>query len=100
MALRLIKTYSGNSSVLCAGRIIPEGIKRDVAVSEYIRVKNLAGNKISIMAYIEVLTSAKGTLLRIESMEFAPDMLSADNFVKQAYLHMKAIPEYANAVDC
>jgi hypothetical protein len=31
--------------------------------------------------------------------EFVPDLNSADNFIKQAYVYAKTLPEFANAVD-
>jgi len=31
--------------------------------------------------------------------EFVPDMLSADNFIKQAYDYAKTLPEFSGAVD-
>ncbi len=33
------------------------------------------------------------------NFEFAPDMESADNFIKQAYDHAKTLPEFSGAVD-
>lgn len=31
--------------------------------------------------------------------EFTPDLESADNFIKQAYLHLKTLPEFSDAQD-
>jgi hypothetical protein len=33
------------------------------------------------------------------SFEFAPDLESADNFIKQAYDYAKTLPEFSGAVD-
>lgn len=33
------------------------------------------------------------------NFEFVPDMVSADNFIAQAYDYLKTLPDFANAVD-
>ena len=33
------------------------------------------------------------------NFEFVPDLVSADNFIKQAYDYAKTLPEFAGAID-
>jgi hypothetical protein len=33
------------------------------------------------------------------NIQFVPD-LDGQNFIAQAYVHFKALPQFANAVDC
>ena len=39
-------------------------------------------------------------LIRTESHWMPTDLSSSDNPIRQAYLHLKTLPEFANAVDC
>jgi hypothetical protein len=41
----------------------------------------------------------KANAVKKESYQFTPNM-NSDNFIKQAYLHLKSLPEFADAVDC
>ena len=40
-----------------------------------------------------------GELVDTRSMSFVP-VLDGDNFIRQAYFHLKTLPEFAGATDC
>lgn len=46
----------------------------------------------------ELLPVPQGYLEQ-ELVEFAPDLEAADNFIAQAYAHLKTLPKYAGAAD-
>jgi hypothetical protein len=43
--------------------------------------------------------SSKGSLVESKFIEFSYD-ISGPNPIKQAYLHLKSLPEFADATDC
>lgn len=66
----------------------------------YIRVDILSGDKHCInfgVGYYKDKT-AKHRLTQV-GFQFKPT-LSGANFIEQAYLHLKSLPEFADAVDC
>jgi aspartate/tyrosine/aromatic aminotransferase len=66
----------------------------------YIRVDIISGTKHSInfgVGYYKDET-AKHRLMQ-SGFELKPT-LSGANFIEQAYLHLKTLPEFADAVDC
>ena len=87
MALRkdiITKTQSGFNGSLVA---------RDV----YFKVASLNGGKESMQAL--VIGICGGSTICNESYSFNPN-LSGDNFIAQAYFHLKTLPEFAGATDC
>lgn len=64
----------------------------------YIKVARVSGTKTSVSAVVEIRKEADGKLLHSESHVFEPSM-SADNFIKQAYQHVKTLPDYSGATD-
>jgi hypothetical protein len=65
----------------------------------YIRVQIITGNKESLESSINFYTKRDGQLIKTEYVNFVPK-LDGDNFIKQAYLHLKTLPEFADAIDC
>jgi len=63
----------------------------------YIKVGDVVGNK-SFVEF-EVIFNEDSTFIKKENYTFTPDM-QGENFVKQAYEHLKTLPEFAGAVDC
>jgi hypothetical protein len=78
--------------------ITPQGFE---AVNSYHRVKNLSlTSKTSISFHVQSLKSIDAPL------EFASEFyscsfdLDGENPIKQAYKHLKSLPEFLNAKDC
>lgn len=67
--------------------------------SSYVKVTSIQGTKDSIVACFEFRPDAAGVPFAWGAHSFAP-ALDGENFIRQAYLHLKTLPEFANAVDC
>lgn len=66
---------------------------RIVEIEKYIKVERVEGDKTKAKAFV----SQNGQLL-IETV-FNVD-LSGENFIKQAYDHLKTLSEFSGAIDC
>jgi hypothetical protein len=70
----------------------------EVTIPEtYIKVESTLGNKNE--QQIVVSFTKNNSLLNSKQYLFTPNM-DGDNFIKQAYLHLKTLPEFADSVDC
>lgn len=65
----------------------------------YIKVDRVYGGKEELCADVGIYDKAGGSQLTVVRHAFKPD-LSGDNFISQSYDHLKALPEFAGAVDC
>jgi hypothetical protein len=65
----------------------------------YCRVTRINGNKSILSVSVEITNPAEAVVLETLFYEFAPD-LNGPNLFKQAYLHLKTLPEFSDAVDC
>ena len=69
-----------------------------VSVAPYICVVSISGNKSSVQATVKyvdgALTFQKNFTIPVSVADGAP------NFIRQAYLHLKTLPEFAGAEDC
>lgn len=96
MALQKIINISGNASFRNDGFNI-ENIEIKKQINSYIKVFNVNGNKNNIEFIISYLND--DTEIGTKKFNFIPT-LDGDNFIKQAYLYLKTLPEFADAVDC
>jgi hypothetical protein len=72
----------------------------EVELDTYIQVIDVAGTKDAAMCNVRTRKeSANGGILSDTVEEFTPDM-DGPNFIKQAYLYLKTLPEFEGAVDC
>lgn len=62
----------------------------------YIKVERVSGSKDMVTADV-IMTS--GDMRQMVHCKFAPNLDGA-NFIKQAYEHLKTLPEFAGATDC
>lgn len=69
-----------------------------VAQGVYFRISSITGDKFGMTA--TVIGISDGAQVYIQDHVFEPDLDSSDNFIKQAYLHLKTLPEFADATDC
>jgi hypothetical protein len=65
----------------------------------YIKVSQIEGNKSVIIADVSFLPNGGGEPYQVNRISFTPQ-LNEDNFIKQAYLHLKTLPEFSDAIDC
>jgi hypothetical protein len=74
--------------------------KNDVTIQNcYIRVSSIGGTKNKIIAVISFSATAQSAAFTTAQIEFAP-VLTGENFISQAYNHLKMLPEFSNAIDC
>lgn len=72
----------------------------DVVVSNcYIKVDSVNVTKSSATAIINFINSEKSCVIEELLCQFAYD-ITGENPIRQAYLHLKTLPEFLNATDC
>lgn len=71
-----------------------------VEILEYIAVKEISGGKDKMVAEVVFTKESKdGEFIKVDQFPFVPDLFG-DNFIAQAYAHLKTLPEFSGAVDC
>lgn len=70
-----------------------------IANNAYWRVEKISGNKLQCKCSVEIYTEDKKHTLGTKDYYFQPD-LNGNNFIAQAYAHLKTLPEFAEAEDC
>lgn len=93
MALKKIETAQAQIVARTDFGVQDLNESRTVQVEKYIRVDRVEGDKNKVKVFV----SQNGQLL-METV-FSVD-LAGGNFIKQAYEHLKTLPEFAGAIDC
>lgn len=62
-----------------------------------LQITNINGNKNNVSFTLSFLFEDR--LLKTENYDFVPDLNSSDNFIKQAYNHLKTLDEFSGAED-
>jgi hypothetical protein len=65
----------------------------------YIRVVNITGNKQQLNVEAHYCKTKDGMFLHKTQSAFTPS-LDANNFIAQAYEHLKTLQEFTGATDC
>ena len=65
----------------------------------YIKVVSISGDKHLLTAQVSTQTKIDNTHLNTKLFSFKPDM-QGDNPIRQAYKHLKTLPEFEGAIDC
>lgn len=72
----------------------------DLNIQAYITVNEISGGKNNIVANVVYRKESKnGEFIKDCQISFCPS-LDGENFIAQAYAHLKTLPEFADAVDC
>jgi hypothetical protein len=72
----------------------------DVTFNEaYIKVETLIGNKTQIRIDVSVHKKQGEQIVDRKNYFFTPN-LDGNNFIAQAYEHIKTLPEFAGYMDC
>lgn len=79
--------------------LVNVGSKQVAFPAAYIKVTELAGSKDGITFVAGWHESQGGAQLKSMTYGFVPS-LDGPNFIAQAYLHLKSLPEFASATDC
>lgn len=97
MALQKSASFEGQIDVKGDGWAFSKGLELiDLGVC-YIKVDQLVGTKTQLSATVSI--TAQGGGIKYLNITFTPD-LDGPNFIKQAYLHLKTLPEFSDATDC
>ena len=73
----------------------------DITFTAYVRVESVLMSKNSASAVaVWRHNDTSGISFDRTDFDFLPDLESPNNTIRQAYLHLKTLPEIANAVDC
>lgn len=71
-----------------------------VNLDAYVKVEKIIATNMHADAFVKSRKDdANGHVVREWSVSFVPDM-DGPNCIRQAYLHLKTLPEFADAVDC
>ena len=62
-----------------------------------VKVETISGSKSALTFMVSVVSPNGPT--KYNSYNFVP-LLEGDNFIKQAYLYLKSLPEFVGSVDC
>jgi hypothetical protein len=65
----------------------------------YVRVASFYGNKSSVEVCVTVAAMRDAPALESRNYVLSYD-IDGDNPIRQAYLHLKSLPEFSGAVDC
>jgi len=69
--------------------------------SAYCKVCFISGDKTNINFKIDVMNTAKDFVYLQKSYSFTPSVANgSSNFIEQAYVYLKTLPEYTGATDC
>jgi hypothetical protein len=70
--------------------------QQDIALNPTIKITQIKGSKEKLSITVEFSDSK---IVFYKNYSFSPDMNGA-NFIAQAYMHLKTLPEFAGATDC
>jgi len=65
----------------------------------YVKVTHVTSTKTTGALCYKIFEKQEGRCLADRSVDFPID-LDGPNPIKQAYLHLKTLPEFADAIDC
>ena len=97
MAIKKIMSLTGSRVLQTSFGEVSEG-SGALAMAATIRVVEVVGNKTEINARVSFTDNA----IRFEKTYVVPVSVEdgAPNFIRQAYLHLKTLPEFDNCEDC
>jgi len=65
----------------------------------YLKVSEFSGDKTDVGFSIAFKANLEANAIKYERFNFVPN-LDGQNFIAQAYTHLKTLPEFAGATDC
>lgn len=95
MALQHTIQLSGETTVKIDQLVFPAP-EHVVDFNAYIKVECVTATKNNINAVVSFTNGDR----RYERVYTFNAVLDGDNFIKQAYLYLKTLPEFADATDC
>lgn len=80
--------------------VIKKVFGQDVAIKNvYIEVNEIQGNKKEANILVNFYSEDKTEIIEVKSYTYNLS-LEGDNFIKQAYEHLKTLDEFKDAEDC
>jgi hypothetical protein len=73
------------------------GFEGELTTQAQFKVSSLSGSKHNMSALVTGVVA--GNQVYTAEHSFVPN-LDGPNFIKQAYMHIKTLPEFAGATDC
>ena len=97
MALKQNVSIDGKSYVQTENDIVYRGDEK-FSFDAYVKVTSVSGNKTQITAFV----AFTGDNANFEKRYVIPVTVvdGSKNFIKQAYEHLKTLPEFVGAIDC
>ena len=95
MALKQTINLTGRNIIATEAGTIDMG-EVSLQINAYIKVEAVEATKQSAKATV---TYKDGNKFITKQFSFTPN-LEESNFIKQAYEHLKTLPEFAGAIDC
>lgn len=99
MALKKSISIAGMGFVSSLGIVVETGETTASTPPLYIKVESVSGDKSNIKAFVTFTDEEKNQQIIRKDYSFVPNM-QGDNFIRQAYQHLKTLPEFENAMDC
>ena len=99
MAIMKTKRLQGAVMIQTPSGLVSTGEQTDVERKVIVRVVRVEGGKEKMTAITQQSSTDNLSSFGDASYDFTPDM-EGDNFIRQAYLHLKTLPEFAEAEDC
>ncbi len=97
MALKKIIEVEGNSFIQSSIGTVQTGIEK-ATFSAVCKISSISGNKTKLIVNVSHI----GDVASFERFySFEPSVSEgSENFIKQAYLYLKTLPEFSGAEDC
>jgi hypothetical protein len=95
MALKKTFSFTGQKTVSGDFWSI-ESVADSVVIDCYIKVQSVSGNKELAKAQVSFISDK---FVGFKSYDF-PVNLDGENFIKQAYEHLKSLEEFAGSINC
>lgn len=80
----------------------PDGYDSQASLTNaYIKVETVIGSKQTLMANVVFYNDKTSPAIKakVKTYEFTP-IMNGENFIAQAYAHLKTLPDFAGAIDC
>jgi hypothetical protein len=67
----------------------------------YIKITQVSGSKTSLQLTVTIFADDKASIVELKSYQFIPSVTNdSTNFIEQAYVSLKTLTEFKDAVDC
>lgn len=99
MALKKTITVFGMGYIHSDGLIVKTGEATVTTPPMYIKVESVSGDKTSVKVVVTFKNEATDEHFTRKEYSFAPN-IDGSNFIKQAYVYLKTLPEFEDATDC